>query len=58
MTTSTISLKTFLAAAKDALAMPPAQRSLPLTFVVGNESAGEKTNNLGYATYESFTDES
>ncbi|OAA80216.1 exopolyphosphatase [Akanthomyces lecanii RCEF 1005] len=39
MTTSTISLKTFLAAAKDALAMPPAQRSLPLTFVVGNESA-------------------
>ncbi|OAR00225.1 hypothetical protein LLEC1_03041 [Akanthomyces lecanii] len=39
MTTSTISLKTFLAAAKDALAAPRAQRSLPLTFVVGNESA-------------------
>ncbi|KAJ6789762.1 hypothetical protein PWT90_06783 [Aphanocladium album] len=39
MSTSTISLKTFLAAAKDALAAPPAKRSLPLTFVVGNESA-------------------
>ncbi|KAJ3485076.1 hypothetical protein NLG97_g6900 [Lecanicillium saksenae] len=39
MSTSTISLKTFLAAARDALAAPPAKRSLPLTFVVGNESA-------------------
>ncbi|OAA56125.1 exopolyphosphatase [Cordyceps fumosorosea ARSEF 2679] len=39
MTTSTVSLKTFLAAAKEALAAPPSQRPLPLTFVVGNESA-------------------
>ncbi|KAM3463468.1 hypothetical protein NHJ6243_003299 [Beauveria neobassiana] len=41
MTTSTISLKIFLAAAREALAAKPAERSLPLTFVVGNESAGE-----------------
>ncbi|KGQ06479.1 Putative exopolyphosphatase [Beauveria bassiana D1-5] len=39
MTTSTISLKIFLAAAREALAAKPAERSLPLTFVVGNESA-------------------
>ncbi|EGX88755.1 exopolyphosphatase [Cordyceps militaris CM01] len=39
MTASTISLKAFLATAKEALAASPTQRSLPLTFVVGNESA-------------------
>lgn len=33
------SLGAFLAAARSALAAPPAQRPVPLTFVVGNESA-------------------
>ncbi|KAL7800185.1 hypothetical protein V8C37DRAFT_364380 [Trichoderma ceciliae] len=32
-------LKGFLAAARSALAAPPAQRSVPLTLVIGNESA-------------------
>ncbi|UKZ94904.1 uncharacterized protein TrAFT101_009759 [Trichoderma asperellum] len=32
-------LKSFLAAARSALTAPPAQRSGPLTFVIGNESA-------------------
>ncbi|KAH8885518.1 DHH phosphoesterase [Thozetella sp. PMI_491] len=33
------SLRAFLAAARKALAVPPAQRASPLTFVTGNESA-------------------
>lgn len=41
MSTYQPSLKTFLAAAKDALAAKAGQRSLPLTFVAGNESAGK-----------------
>ncbi|TQV92739.1 hypothetical protein V2A60_009204 [Cordyceps javanica] len=39
MSTETISLKAFLGAAKQALTALPARRSLPLTFIVGNESA-------------------
>ncbi|VUC22170.1 unnamed protein product [Clonostachys rosea] len=34
-----MTLRAFLAAARAALAAPPAERTLPLTFVVGNESA-------------------
>ncbi|KAM0253349.1 hypothetical protein ACHAQJ_007300 [Trichoderma viride] len=37
---SRLPLKGFLAAARSALTAPPAQRSGPLTFVIGNESAG------------------
>lgn len=40
---SRVSLKAFLAKAKSALARPP---SKPVTFVVGNESAG-KTCHTG-----------
>ncbi|KAM3523568.1 hypothetical protein NHJ13051_005001 [Beauveria bassiana] len=56
MTTSTISLKIFLAAAREALAAKPAERSLPLTFVVGNESAGENMPSLGYLVFDVLTD--
>lgn len=37
-----LSLKTFLATARTALTGPAAQRPKPLTFVVGNESAGTR----------------
>lgn len=37
-----MSLRSFLAAARAALATPAADRVRPLTFVVGNESAGER----------------
>lgn len=36
-----MSLRSFLATARAALTAPAAERSLPLTFVVGNESAGK-----------------
>lgn len=35
------SLKSFLATARTALLTPASQRKGPLTFVVGNESAGK-----------------
>src|SRR6478752_5262561 len=38
---SRVPLKAFLATAKKALSAPPSQRQNPLTFVIGNESAGE-----------------
>jgi exopolyphosphatase len=41
--TSRLSLGSFLAKAKAALTAPAAQRKGPLTFVVGNESAGKFT---------------
>ncbi|KAK4184838.1 hypothetical protein QBC35DRAFT_505044 [Podospora australis] len=39
MASTRVSLKSFLATARKALAAPPSQRPNPLTFVVGNESA-------------------
>lgn len=40
---SRLSLGGFLAKARAALTAPAAQRKGPLTFVVGNESAGESS---------------
>lgn len=41
MSTRRVSLKAFLDKAKKVLASPPARRPNPLTFVIGNESAGK-----------------
>ena len=41
MASSRVPLKAFLATARKALSAPVAQRQHPLTFVIGNESAGE-----------------
>jgi hypothetical protein len=47
MTASSMTLRSYLAAARAALAAPAAEMAkTPLTFVVGNESAGAVSKRL------------